>query len=66
MEKLDEVRSILVSRVSEAAEPRSVLRSAELRELYGIIATLPAEERGPFGKKVNELKQELEKAVTAR
>ncbi len=66
MEKLDEVRSILVSRVSEAAEPRSVLRSAELRELYGIIATLPAEERGPFGKKVNELKQELEKAVTDR
>ena len=66
MEKLDEVRSILVSRVSEAAEPRSVLRSAELRELYGIIATLPAEERGPFGKKVNELKQELERAIAAR
>ena len=54
MEKLDGVRSVLVSRVAEAAEPRSVLRSAELRELYGIIATLPAEERGAFGKKVNE------------
>ena len=66
MEKLDEVRSLLLSRVTEVAEPRSVLRSAELRELYGIIATLPAEERGPFGKKVNELKQELEKAVTDR
>jgi len=65
MEKLDEVRSVLLSRVAEAAEPRGVLRSAELRELYGIIATLPAEERGPFGKKVNELKQELERAVTA-
>ena len=66
MEKLDEVRSILVSRVSEAAEPRSVLRSTELRELYGVIATLPSEERGSFGKKVNELKQELERLVTAR
>ena len=66
MEKLDEVRSILVSRVSEAAEPRSVLRSTELRELYAVIATLPSEERGAFGKKVNELKQELERAVTAR
>ena len=66
MEKLDEVRSVLVSRVGEADEPRSVLRSAELRELYGIIATLPAEERGPFGKKVNELKQELERAIAAR
>ena len=66
MEKLDEVRSILVSRVSGAAEPRSVLRSTELRELYGVIATLPSEERGSFGKKVNELKQELERLVTAR
>ena len=66
MEKLDEVRALLLSRVTEVAEPRSVLRSAELRELYGIIATLPAEERGPFGKKVNELKQELERAIAAR
>ena len=61
MEKLDEVRSALLSRVAEVAEPRSVLRSTELRELYGIIATLPSEERGAFGKKVNELKQELRK-----
>ena len=53
MEKLDEVRSILLSLVAETAEPRSVLRSAELRELYGVIATLPIEERGAFGKKVN-------------
>ena len=66
MDKLDEVRSILLSRVGEADEPRSVLRSVELRELYGVIATLPSEERGAFGKKVNELKQELERAITAR
>ena len=66
MEKLDEVRSVLLSRVAEAAESRSVLRSTELRELYGVIATLPAEERGAFGKKVNELKQELEWVITAR
>ncbi|WP_369000140.1 phenylalanine--tRNA ligase subunit alpha [Candidatus Nanosynbacter sp. TM7-074] len=66
MEKLDKVRSVLLSRVGEADEPRSVLRSAELRELYGVIATLPSEERGAFGKKVNELKQELERAITAR
>ena len=66
MEKLDEVRALLLSRVTEVAEPRSVLRSAELRELYGVIATLPSEERGAFGKKVNELKQELERLVTAR
>ncbi|MBB1563957.1 phenylalanine--tRNA ligase subunit alpha [Candidatus Saccharibacteria bacterium] len=66
METLEEVRSLLLSRVAEAAEPRSALRSAELRELYGVIVTLPAEERGAFGKKVNELKQELERAITAR
>ena len=66
MEKLDKVRSVLLSRVGEADEPRSVLRSAELRELYGVIATLPSEERGAFGKKVNELKQELERVIAAR
>ena len=66
MEKLDEVRSVLLSRVAGLAEPRSVLRSAELRELYGVIATLSGEERGAFGKKVNELKQELERAIAAR
>lgn len=66
MEKLDKVQSVLLSRVGEADEPRSVLRSVELRELYGVIATLPSEERGAFGKKVNELKQELERAITAR
>ena len=66
MEKLDEVRALLLSRVAEVTEPRSVLRSAELRELYGVISTLPSEERGVFGKKVNELKQELERAITAR
>lgn len=52
--------------VADSDEPRSVLRSQELRGLYGGIATLPTEQRGEFGKKVNELKQELEQVINER
>lgn len=58
--KIDEVKKLLMERVKVAEDPRSVLRAKELRGLYGEIAKLPAEERGGFGRKVNELKVELE------
>jgi len=38
----------------------AVLRAPELKALYERIKMLPPEERGAFGKEVNELKQELE------
>lgn len=66
MERLAEVKEILLARVAQEGEPRSVLRATELRELYGIIPTLPAEERAAFGQAVNEVKVALEQAVAAR
>ena len=66
MEKLGEIREKLLREVAGSSEPRSVLRATELRKVYGVIPTLPAEERGAFGQAVNALKQELEQAVAAR
>lgn len=39
---------------------QTVLRSLELKSLYDELKTLPAEERGAFGKEVNALRQELQ------
>lgn len=66
MERLAEVKEMLLARVARADEPRSVLRATELRELYGIIPTLPAEERAAFGQAVNAVKVAVEQAVAAR
>lgn len=43
----------------------SVLRSAELRSLFDELKTLEPEKRGPFGKAVNELRQELSGLLVA-
>ena len=43
-----------------------VLRSPEFRSLVDAIKTLPAEERGAYGKEVNALRQELEESLQAR
>src|ERR1700741_4163302 len=37
-----------------------VLRSPEFKALFDQIKTMPAEERGAFGKQVNALRQELD------
>jgi phenylalanyl-tRNA synthetase alpha chain len=63
---IDEVKSELLKRAATAGEPRSVLRAPELRELYKVLPRLPEAERPEFGRKINELKQELEAAVAAR
>lgn len=45
---------------------QAVLRSLELKSLYDQLKTLPAEERGPFGKEVNALRQELQTILDAQ
>ncbi len=44
-------------------EGQAILRDPALRALYERIKSLPAEERGSFGKEVNQLKTELEGVV---
>ena len=66
MTNIDEVREALLARIAATDDPRAVLRAPELKQLYAVLPTLPPEERGVYGKAVNELKQALDAAVTDR
>lgn len=63
---IEGVKQTLLEKVASSDSPREVLKAPEIKELYGAIATLPPEERGAFGKQVNELKNTVEAAVEAR
>ena len=51
---IEGVKQTLLERVASSESPRDVLKASEIKELYGAIATFPPEERGSFGKQVNE------------
>ncbi len=63
---IEGVKQTLLEQIAASSTPRDVLRATELKNLYSVIATLPAEERGAFGQQVNKLKQTLEVAIEAR
>ncbi len=60
------VRLELLERVKTSDSPRDVLRAVEFKNLYKVIGTLSPEEKGPYGKAVNELKQTVEAAIEER
>ena len=66
MVDLDELRREIILAVSQSKSPREFLRDRRLRELYEQIKSLPPVERGPFGKRINELKQAIEQAIDVR
>lgn len=66
MQDIDKISESLLARVNSSNNPREVLKARELRQLYEAIKDLPAEERGNFGKRVNDLKLSLEAAVNKR
>lgn len=63
---IDALREDLLARIAISETPKDILRTTELKQLYGVIGTLPPEERGAFGKSVNDLRLALEAAVQAR
>lgn len=63
---IETIAKTLTDRALASNAPREVLRAPELKALYEHIKTLSSDERGSFGKRVNELKQALELAVSAR
>ena len=65
MDIIDQVRLLLLERIKTTATSRDILKAEELKNLYSTIATLEPAQRGEFGKKVNELKQEIEAAISA-
>lgn len=66
MVDIEGVKQSLLEKVAASETPREVLKAPEIRELYGAIGKLSPEERGPFGRHVNEVKQAVEAAITAR
>ncbi len=63
---VESLKAELVARVHESVAPGEVARAPEFRELYAQIPSLPAEERGEFGKRVNELKKAVDEAIEFR
>jgi phenylalanyl-tRNA synthetase alpha chain len=61
--RVAEVAEALKKRLDELQDKTEILRAVELKALYSEIPNLPAEERGAFGKEVNQLKTELEELV---
>jgi phenylalanyl-tRNA synthetase alpha chain len=57
------VADVLKKRLTELEDKAEVLKAVELKALYAEIPTLPAEQRGAFGKEINQLKAELEQLV---
>ncbi len=61
-----ETRQKLLERIESSTEPKSVLRSDELRSLYDQLKIAPADQRASLGKSINELRMELEEAIGAK
>ncbi|MGY4893478.1 MAG: phenylalanine--tRNA ligase subunit alpha [Candidatus Saccharimonadota bacterium] len=63
---IEGVKQSLLERIASSESPKEVLKAPEIRELYGVIGSLPPQERGTFGKQVNEVKLAVEAAIEAR
>lgn len=61
--RIAEVAELLKARIAQLENKADILKATELRALYAEIPTLPAEERGSFGKEINQLKNELESVI---
>jgi len=61
--KVQEAADLLKSRFAELHNKPDILKAVELRALYAEIPTLPAEQRGTFGKELNSLRAELQQMV---
>ena len=61
--EIQAVKRLLVERIDEVDDKRSVLRSSELKALYDRIRTIDEASRSAYGKAVNDLKNELTNLV---
>lgn len=61
-----EIKGELLARISKSQQPNEVLRAPELRALNDELKNLPPEKRAEAGRALNELKQDLIKAVKDR
>lgn len=64
MEKITEVRDVLLARYETLKDKREILKAPELKELLASIKDIAPEQRREFGQAVNALSQELKAKVT--
>lgn len=62
---IDKARTTLEHDFKKLADPRAILKSPVIRELYSSIGQLPQEEKAEAGKLINELKDEVQGWVDA-
>lgn len=62
-ERIAQTAELLRGRLAGLENKSDILKATELRALYAEIPTLPPEQRGAFGKEINQLKQELEQLI---
>lgn len=63
--RIAEVAATLTERLAQLENKADILKAVELRALYAEISQLAPEERGAFGKEINQLKSELERLAAA-
>ncbi|HSX32574.1 MAG TPA: phenylalanine--tRNA ligase subunit alpha [Candidatus Saccharimonadales bacterium] len=64
--RIAEVAEQLKRRLDELQDKSEILKAPELKSLYAEIPNLPPEERGAFGKEINQLKAELQEVVATQ
>lgn len=64
--QISDAAELLKNRFNELDSKVEILKAIELKALFDEIKTLPAEERGTFGKEINNLKKELQELIDAQ
>lgn len=61
--QIAEAAQTLVERVHTLEHKGDILKAPELKVLYGLLPSLPSEQKASFGRELNDLKTELQKVV---
>lgn len=64
-QRIAEAAVLLKQRFQTTDVKADILKAVELRALFGEIASLPQDQRGAFGKELNDLRAELQELVDA-
>ncbi len=62
---IKDIRNQLLEKLDGLEDKSAILKSDELKSLYDQLKTIPPENRGSFGKEVNELRNELLEIVNS-
>ncbi|NTW61957.1 phenylalanine--tRNA ligase subunit alpha [Candidatus Saccharibacteria bacterium] len=66
MQNIEKLKNDLLAKIKASDSPRELLKVPELKSLYGSIRDIPADQRGEYGKTINDMRSALEEAVTSR